>query len=92
MESWIAVLESLMAGKAREKETDLAKLTKKERIPFDASVKKEWDSWCLFEAAKVLNKDEWTRLIRQGARQIPSRWVHTNKNAFDTNAKDIAAK
>ena len=87
----VAIRESLLVGRAANKEVKFSKLSPKEKVLFKASMAKEWKDWCSFKATQELTRDELKSIGldkpakpgRRPPRVIGTRWVHTWKSIPD---------
>ena len=92
----VPIRESLLVGRAANKEVKFSKLSPKEKVLFKASMAKEWKDWSNFKAIQELTRDELKSIGldkpakpgRRPPRVIGTRWVHTWKST----AKDWIAK
>lgn len=69
-----------LTGKAVRSEVNLKSLSASDRLLFDESMKKEWESWNKFQAVKELTEEE-IKLLPPDTKVVGTRWVHTDKNS-----------
>ena len=74
------VEEVFLTGRMRNTEINYHKLPSEQKVGYDASMKKEWQNWLLFDAVDRLTEEE-VAALPEGTSIVNMRWVHTDKNS-----------
>ena len=91
----VALTVSRKAKKALDKEIPYAKIPPHQKEAFLCAEKKEWQSWCDYNAVRPLNVEESQKIcVSKPERILKCRYVYRNKNAglVDSSGNDLPLK